>query len=138
MSHCSVAFEHALTPNTLKCVKTNYSTDTQYGNENDIGTTFSDLFEKDSMNSRIISLQTLNIINNRLQIDLACVIWSLADKNGSSSSFFLSIFNLNNWYIQCMPSKMRALNESLNRKNIYFTNYTLALNNEIDDIKVKV
>ncbi|RNA06004.1 hypothetical protein BpHYR1_053723, partial [Brachionus plicatilis] len=105
-----------------------------------LSTTLSELFTNDqidSSNSKIISIQTTSVCNNRLQLDLACIIWALADKKSTSSdNFFLSVFNLNNWYLQCMPSKMRPMVESnSSRKNAYFINYTLSINCELDAIK---
>ncbi|CAF1033811.1 unnamed protein product [Brachionus calyciflorus] len=124
IGNCSVVFEHEFSLNTLKCIKTNYES-------------LSEMFKNEECsNSRIISIETISILNNRFQLDMACVIWALADKKSTSSdNFFLSIFNLNNWYVQCMPSEMRMENETSSRKNAFFTNYTLAINCDLDAIK---
>ena len=121
---------------TLKCVKTNYSS--EFGKE--CSTNLNELFINDqmnSLNSKIISIQSTNVCNNRLQLDLACIIWALVDKKSASSdNFFLSVFNLNNWYMQCMPAKIRSMSENSRcRTNAYFTNYTLSINCELDAIK---
>lgn len=138
INYCAIVFEHEFTNDTLKCVKTNYSTNEQLqgGDQDEVESSI------ESKHSRIISIQTLKILNNRLQIDLACLTWALIDKRSSSqANYYLSIFNLNNWYAQCMPSKMRPLSDlcpegkSRLRKNIYFNNYTLSINNDLEAVK---
>lgn len=136
INHCGVVFDHEFSLDTLKCVKTNYSNELS----KEFSTTLSELFSNeqiDSSNSKIISIQSTSVCNNRLQLDLACIIWALADKSSATSdNFFLSVFNLNNWYMQCMPSKMKPMGENPpSRKNAYFTNYTLSINCELDAIK---
>ena len=81
-------------------------------------------------------------MNQYLQMDLTVLVWALIDKNSPASTFYyFSVFNLNNWYSQCMPSKMRPLYE-LNvdgsnrfRRNVYFLNYSLSLNCELESLK---
>ena len=76
-------------------------------------------------------------------MDLSLLVWALIDKNSSGSTYYyFSVFNLNNWYSQCMPSKMKQLCE-LNvdgsnriRKNVYFLNYSLPLNCDLESLKV--
>lgn len=62
------------------------------------------------------------------------------DKNSPSSSvkYYLSIFNLNNWYVRCMPSKMKQLSSSSSSRNenIYFSNFALPINDDFDTMKV--
>jgi hypothetical protein len=146
LNYCAIVFEHELTFQTLQCVKTNYSsefdlmlnkTKSSFTEQNDQQNS------SNSSQSKIISIQTLNIVNNRLQVDLACIVWALIDKKmPNSTNYYLSVFNLNNWYGQCMPSKMRPLYEltcdgkNRFRKNTYFNNYTISLNNELEGIKM--
>ena len=80
-------------------------------------------------------------MNHYLQMDLTLLVWALIDKNASTYYYF-SVFNLNNWYSQCMPSKMRPLYEhnvdgsNRIRRNVYFLNYSLSLNCELESLKV--
>jgi hypothetical protein len=94
--------------------------------------------------NNIINLNSHKIVqNNFLQMDLSLLVWALIDKNSSGSTYYyFSVFNLNNWYSQCMPSKMKQLCE-LNvdgsnriRKNVYFLNYSLPLNCDLESLKV--
>jgi hypothetical protein len=149
MTYCAIVFEHEFTSKTLQCVKTNYSNEFDFMANKTSASTSTNIINDhnqqsiDTSQSKIISIQTLNIVNNRLQVDLACIVWALIDKSVSSSaSYYLSVFNLNNWYVQCMPSKMRPLYEMTSdgkdrfRKNTYFNNYTLSLNNELESISL--
>ena len=87
------------------------------------------------------------MVDKQSQMDLACIIWTLLEKNSPSSSvrYYLSIFNLNNWYIRCMPSKLKHLIEydsdgkCIKRTdNIFFSNFSLPLSDDFDTIKVYI
>jgi hypothetical protein len=146
LNYCAIVFEHELTFQTLQCVKTNYSSEFDLMLNKTVPSSI-ELNDHENLTnssqSKIISIQTLNIVNNRLQVDLTCIVWALIDKTMSNSiNYYLSVFNLNNWYTQCMPSKMRPLYELTSdgknrfRKNTYFNNYTISLNNELESIKM--
>ena len=143
LNYCAIVFEHELTFKTLQCVKTNYSSEFDLMLNKNLEPNDQENLPTNSSQSKIISIQTLNIVNNRLQVDLACIVWALIDKTMSNSiNYYLSVFNLNNWYAQCMPSKMITLYEltcdgkNRFRKNTYFNNYTISLNNELESIKM--
>ena len=72
------------------------------------------------------------------------LVWALYDPYAPNSvKYYFSVFNLNNWYVQCMPSKMRPLYEEdksngtiKTRKNIYFSNFIMYLSDKFDLLKV--
>lgn len=146
IQNSAIVFQHDFTSDTLKCVKTN--------NLNEINNLKSNQFidqeeeeekEEDCNLSKIISIQTINIPDKQSHMDLACIIWTLMDANSPSSSvkYYLSIFNLNNWYVKCMPTKMKHLTQfdsngkCLKRMdNIYFSNFSLPINDDFDAMKL--
>lgn len=145
MGNCATSFQHDFTSNTLI-----YSNINEYNGSDDENASLINERER-LLFSKIISLQTIkgtfsnyqiflklffpmySVHNNGLDVDLACLCWTLINKNNMSSSFYLTIFNLNNWYSQCMPNKLDK-----NKNNFFLNNFILRLDLDYTHIKVNI
>ena len=106
-----------------------------------------------SLLSKIISIQTIKgkkfkifvlagnnfqyfilVHNSGLDVDLACLFWALINNNKNTSSYYLTIFNLNNWYSQCMPAQLDK-----KKRNFYLNSFNICLNSlDLDYTSIKV
>lgn len=111
---------------------------------------FKGIFQSDFRNLSDHFLMSKNFLfitvtSDQSLVDITCIVWSLVNKKSPSAcNYYLSVFNLNDWYIQCMPSRIKTTDnfdldaQIRNKRNCYLINYSLSLNNEIETLKVKI
>jgi hypothetical protein len=117
-------FESNLTSETLMYTNTN--------NFNYDGDEFLNEIKHDTALSKIISIKTLKIQQNDLEVDLALFFWTIIEKRSRLNCiYYLTVFNINNWYSHCMPYKLDKV-----QKNFFINNFLLNLNVDYQSIKV--
>jgi len=106
----NMVFNHNLTNDTFKSSKASNLMEANKSNDQ-----FKENNHTNDLNSnglsKVISLQTF--YNKFTKTDFSCLIWTLVDRNSSSSSsvkYYLSIFNLTCW-IRTMSAKQHSNNE---------------------------
>ena len=102
MTNCAIVFDHELSNETLKSTKTNNSNDLSI-----VSNSTSKLFDQESAGlSKILKVQTITVNNKDTTLSLACLVWTMCQEN-TPAIYYLTIFDLNNWYIEWMPRKMQ-------------------------------
>ncbi len=65
-------------------------------------------------------------------MNLAAIIWTLIN-NTTLPVYYLTVFDLNAWYVEWMPGK---LSENTTSRNMFVTNFTLPIRSDLAGIKM--
>lgn len=81
-------------------------------------------------------------MNKDVQMNLTALVWTIVERN-APASYYLTIFDLNNWYVEWMPSTCTKPETSIDNKqvaikNSYITNFTLPIKNDLSSVKLLV
>ena len=63
---------------------------------------------------------------------LAAIVWALIN-NTTPPVYYLTIFDLNTWYVEWMPGKLAGETAS---RNMFVTNFTLPIRSDLSGIKM--